>query len=148
DLPTIRTAGRFLFLTGGTIERAPIADRHPLDRARTNSAGFAGAVINAQMILKLARFVVGVAVIRKRRAAPADGVAKQLRNQPRQYCHLAPRQTMRARGRLDAGERENLIRIDIAEAGDDLLVEKQIADAPLGCAGKTKKILGVQRRIE
>jgi hypothetical protein len=52
-----------LFLTLGAIEHAAIADSEPFDRARTNPAALAGAVIDAQMVLKFAGPIIGVAVV-------------------------------------------------------------------------------------
>ena len=39
---------------------------------------------------------------------------------------------MRARGWLDAGQCQDLVGVDIAKAGDNLLIEEQVANAALG----------------
>jgi hypothetical protein len=72
---TIGTVGTPIsFLAGRTVKPATIADRNPLYRARTTAALFAAPVIDIQMMLKLAALVVSVAVVRKRRAAPANRI--------------------------------------------------------------------------
>ena len=87
-------------LARGAIKSAAIADGDALDDARTDAAFFAVAVVNSQVILKLARLVVGIAVIRKRRAAPADRVLEQARDRAGDSLNLPARQTARARRRL------------------------------------------------
>ena len=63
SLPTRRYTIEPLFLTCRTIKSTAIADGDPLNGARADAAGFAIAVVDAQMILKLARLVVGVAIV-------------------------------------------------------------------------------------
>lgn len=52
-----------LFLAGGTVKRAAITDRNPLDDRPAASAFFALAIVNAQVALKFAALVIGGAVI-------------------------------------------------------------------------------------
>ena len=60
------------FLAGRTIEGAAITDGNSFDRARAKTAFLSAAIVNSQMILKLAELVVGIAIVRKRGPAPAD----------------------------------------------------------------------------
>ena len=64
------------FLTCRTIKSTAVANGDSLDRAGANPAGFTLAVVDTQMILKFAGLIVGVAIIRERRAAPLNSVMK------------------------------------------------------------------------
>src|ERR1041384_7229143 len=61
-----------LFLTRRAIKDTAVSKGDSFDRARTDPAVFAVAVVDPQVILKLAVLVIRVAVIRKRSAAPAN----------------------------------------------------------------------------
>src|SRR5437879_4331862 len=98
-----------LFLTHRTIKRAAVADGNALDRARTNPAALTVAVIDSKMFLKLARFIVGIAIVGKRRAAPANRVTHQLGDRCRDRLTLLARQALRARGRSNAAESAALV---------------------------------------
>src|SRR3990170_2993554 len=80
------------FLTYRAVKRAPVADGDAFDDVGATPALLAVAVIDAQMVLKFAALVVGVAVVRKRRAAPADRVAKQSGNGSSDRLNLFSRQ--------------------------------------------------------
>src|SRR5262249_17722076 len=65
-------SGEHLFLTRWTIKRAAVSQGNSFDRAGTDAAVFAIPVVDPQVILKLAVFVIRVSIIGKRSAAPAD----------------------------------------------------------------------------
>src|ERR671924_788467 len=90
-----------LFLARRAVERAAIANGHALDHPRTKPAGLSAAIVNSEVILKLSRSIVRIAIVGKRRAAPANGVAKQPRNGLGKGTDLPARQPMRPRRRLD-----------------------------------------------
>ncbi len=100
------------------------------------------------MVLKFTGLVVGIAIVGKRRAAPADRIAQESKNRRRDRADLLAAQPVRARGRFDTRQRENLVGVNVAESGDDLLIEQKIANAPFRRAGKTKQIRAVEPGIE
>jgi inner membrane protein len=69
-----RSASRRIhsFLAGRTIESAAVADGNSLNRARAEAAFLPVAIVNPEMILKLTELIIGVAIVRERRPAPAD----------------------------------------------------------------------------
>src|SRR5215467_14400137 len=70
-----RFQGSPLLLAHRAEERRPSILRDPLDGAPASlrNTGFALAVIDAEMVLEIARLAVGLAVIAQRRAARLDG---------------------------------------------------------------------------
>src|SRR5215510_15652845 len=52
-----------LFLTGRAVVSAAIADGHSLDRAGTDPAWFAVAIVDPQMVLEFAALVIGIAIV-------------------------------------------------------------------------------------
>src|SRR6185436_10485762 len=73
---------------------------------------------------------------------------QQIWNRLRDDGNLSARQPARARRRLDAGNGKNLVGVNVAEPGDDLLVEQQVADAPVRGACESKQIFAAERGIE
>src|SRR3989304_3239106 len=114
------------FLTYRAVKRAPVADGDAFDDVGATPALLAVAVIDAQMVLKFAALVIGVAVVRKRRAAPADGVAQQLGGRGGDGSDLPARQPPSARRRPDARAEQNFIGINIPQTRDYLLVQQQV----------------------
>ena len=80
-----------LFLAGRTIERAAVSDRHALDKTRTSPARLAIAIINSQVTLEFAGFIVGISIVGKRCATPPDRVAQQAGNGLRELLNLLAR---------------------------------------------------------
>src|SRR3989304_4534839 len=136
------------FLTYRAVKRAPVADGDAFDDVGATPALLAVAVIDAQMVLKFAALVVGVAVVRKRRAAPADRVAQQSGNGSSDRLNLFSRQAVGPLGRPDAAQRKNLVGVNVSESRDDLLIEQKIANAPLRRSGESKQIFAGETWIE
>src|SRR5258707_915568 len=126
-----------LLLTHRTEKRRPPVLHDPLDLAAASrrNALFALAVIDAEMVLEIAKLAIGPAVIAQRRSAGLYGVIEH---------RLDGVNQRRRRGVRGAGARRNgggaplrrqprpvqgLARIDVAEAGHDGLVEKRRLEA-------------------
>ena len=67
-----------LFLARRAVEGAPVSQDDSLDQTVTFSAWLGFAVIDSEMVLKIAKFVVGIPVIRKRSPTPANRLAEDL----------------------------------------------------------------------
>ena len=141
--PTLRSP-----LTRRAVKRAPVADGDALDDVRANPAFLSVPVVNPQMVLKLAALVVSIAVIGKRRTAPADRVAEQIGNGSSDRLNPLSRQAVGPLGRPDAAQRKNLVGVNVAESRDDLLIEQKIANAPLRRSGEPKQIFRRESWIE
>ncbi len=115
-----------LFLARRTIKSAPVADGDSLDWARAETALLSVAVVDPQLMLKLTELVIGVAIIRKRRAAPADRFVQDCGNHPGDFSYLGPREPAGAGCRSNADAAKDLIRVDIADSRHSLLIEQKI----------------------
>src|SRR3974390_1532458 len=120
------------FLAHRTIEgRAAILD-DALDRtpAARRPAWFAGARVNADVVLKHAELAIGEPVIAQRRAAVLDRLRQHRLDavdQPRGvfvWCAVAYGKRRGAPLRLQVGAMQRLADIDVAKPGDDALIEQ------------------------
>jgi hypothetical protein len=114
------------FLARRTIKSAPVADGDSLDRARAETTLLSIAVVDPQLMLKLTEVVLGVAIIRKRRAAPADRFVQDGGNHRGDFFYLGPREPAGAGCRSDTDPAKDLIRVDIADSRDNLLIEQKV----------------------
>src|SRR5438445_10571668 len=115
-----------LFLARRTIKSAPVADGDSLDWARAETALLSVAVVDPQLMLKLTELVIGVAIIRKRRTAPADRFVQDYGNDPADFFYLGPHESARAGCPTHADASEDLIRVDIADCNHSLLIEHKV----------------------
>jgi hypothetical protein len=76
--------------------------------------------------------VVGVDVISQGGSARRDGLSQSLFDRAIQPRDLVERKIVRWGKRMDPGEEEALVGVDVSEAGDDGLVEECRLDRPPG----------------
>src|SRR5690606_21252397 len=93
------------------------------------AAGLARAIVNAEMMLKIAKRAVGLRIVAQRGAAGGDRLLKRLADRRGEPLRRRPRAGMgqRAGGpqRREAGAMQRFANINIAEAGDERLVEQR-----------------------
>src|SRR5712692_3005099 len=116
-------------LAGRAIEGAAVSQRDSFDRAWADPALFPVAIVDSKMILELAKLIVGVAIVGKRGAAPADRFTQDPRNHGRNPFHLFSCQPRRSRHRPDARAAKDFVRVDIPDTRDHLLVQEEIPNS-------------------
>ena len=139
---------RVLTLTGRTVTRAAISQRDAFNFSRADPAGFAAPIINAEMVLKLAELVVGVAVIRKRSSAPANRLPQHGTNHACSLRDFSAGQALRPRRRPYANTAENFVRVDIPDTRDYLLIQEQVTNPAGGFPRERIKVIGSEAVIE
>src|SRR5581483_11885024 len=116
------------FLAARAVKGAAVSDRHAFYRSAARAALLPLAIVDPEMLLKVAILVVGVAIIGKRCAAPADRLAQNLRRSFRDTFNLGAAELPRPRSRPHAGVKKDFVGVDVAETGDGRLIDQQIAD--------------------
>ena len=91
-------------------------------------AELALAVVNGEAMLEIPEFAVGLRVIAQRRAAGGDGIVQNIANGHDQTLGPSPRYAGRFAPWRHAGPPQRLRHIDIAESGDDPLIEQRRLD--------------------
>src|SRR5688572_24179997 len=95
-----------------------------LDRCFAAGAGFTFAVVDAVEALEGAGVAVGVHVVAERAAAVSDRAAEDLLDGASQVRHLLAREVAGEGEGVDLRNVERFIYIDVAEAGEESLVEQ------------------------
>jgi hypothetical protein len=129
--PTLQSWPAVLFLARRAIERAAVSKRDSFDRTWTHATRFTVAIVDPQMILKLAVSVVGVAIVRERRAAPADRFTQDGGNHESDSRHFLPGKPGGAGCGSDTHAAKNFVGVNISYARDHLLVQQEIPNPPL-----------------
>src|SRR5215204_5426727 len=120
-------------LTARAVEgRAARLDEPPHGRAAAlRRAALALAVVDAERMLEIAERAVRLRVVAQRRAAGLDGLAQHradlLRQATGALARIAGGRRERARGgfRMQPGPEQRLADIDVAEPGDQALIEER-----------------------
>src|SRR5205823_2065152 len=95
------------------------------DRGAAARAGLAGAAVDQEAILERAAGTVDVAEVVDRRALGLDAGAERLLDPDAQALPVAGGEPAGRPQRMDPGPEEGLVGIDVAHAGDSLLVEHE-----------------------
>src|SRR3954452_10057827 len=100
------------------------AQNDSLDRSSARRTRLPRAVVNAMEQLETTGHPVRVHVVAQATAAVLDRAAEDALDRPIQSPDVVLAQVARRARRVNAGEEERLVHIDIAEAGDQPLVEQ------------------------
>ena len=90
---------------------------------------FAGALVNAVAKLKLAALAIGIYVIGNGRAAQSDGFQEHSADGAMEIAELARLERRRQSHGMDSGSPQTFVRVDVAHAAQDALVEQERFDA-------------------
>lgn len=107
--------------------RAALTDNQPLDFCSAGRAGFAGAPVDAEMILELTAAVNPV----NAGAVASDAFLERFPDRGPQMRGLFLRDLVGPGEWMQFGAVQGLICVDVAETGDELLVEEQRLELPL-----------------
>jgi len=123
-------------------------DHEAPDRPAATTAGFAGALVNAQALGVIAGAALDVNVVAEARALELHGVLQDFPDCPEKAAGLPGGNPAGLRQRMDAGHKERLIRIDVAKPGQQLLVHQPTLDgAAAGAHGAQELLLGHLLRV-
>src|SRR5690349_16603954 len=109
--------------------RAALSNDDLLDWCAAARAGLALAVVDIEMFLVGAWLTVAVAIIAQGAATVLKPLKQRQANAGVQPCDLAIVQAIAGAQRVQLSIPERLIGVDIANAGDDFLVEQQRLEA-------------------
>ena len=108
--------------------RAPLADHDAAQRPSAPRTGCAGALIHVEELLHLA-VALGRGVVVDGRAAPLDALGEHLADGQVEAALVI---RMKARGSaewMQSGAPERLVRVDVADTGDERLVKQERLEA-------------------
>src|SRR4051812_19959716 len=120
-----------------------LAHRRAADRAR-----LALAAVDEELVLEGALDAVGMAEVVDRRTARAEARLERRDDRVAQRGDLAALQRARAAQRMDAGAKERLVGVDVADARDAALVQQQRLDRRAPLARLQVEVLGREVRAE
>src|SRR6056297_2859473 len=114
-----------LSLTTRAVEARParLDDAAHLARAAGSAAGGAFAAVNVETVLKITKFAIGPAEVAQRGAAGLDGLNQHRPHPFGEPGHARGRHRPGAAAGRYPGPVERLADIDIAQPGDDSLIE-------------------------
>lgn len=96
--------------------------------AAGRGAGLTLAVVDAESMLEVAQFAAGLAVVAQGRSAGFDGFGQHLADDRHKAGAAFGRQLARKLLGRDAGAEQDLADIDIAKAGDEVLIQQRRFD--------------------
>ena len=102
--------------------RRAAAEHNALDRGFASAAGLPRPVVNAMLLLIAAFDAIAIHVIPQAAPAIAQGAQRQLDGTV-QPLHFVFRQLIGGRERMNRGEEKRFIRVDIADARHDRLIQ-------------------------
>lgn len=105
-------------------------DDFPSNRRATAEAGFSLSAVDCKAILKGAFFAVSLGKIPDGGSLTADGFVKDRRNGAKKIPFFGTGEGQEFPFRVDATSKEDFAGVDIADAGNFVLVEEEILDAP------------------
>ena len=105
--------------------RRPPGEANALDRAAATGARLARSAVDAELVLVSALQAAPADVVADRRAARFDGSRQDAPDGGQYPVGFGRRQRCPKPARVDAGRTTRLVRIDIADTGEDGLVEKE-----------------------
>ena len=103
----------------------PRAEDDAADGGFAAGAGFGLAVVDAVDFLEVAWVSVGVAVVAEGAAAVVDGAVQDFFDRPRKAADLLTAEAVGGSSRVDAGIEQGFIRVDVADAGEEFLIEQR-----------------------
>ena len=115
-------------------------DDDALDGALTRGARLAFPRIDPMKVLEFAGVAVGIHVVAEGTAAAADGAAEDLFHAAREPADAIERQVAAAGERVNARREERFVDVNVAEAGDEVLVEQCGLDRAAGLRQAAKEL--------
>lgn len=116
------------------------------DHSATHSTGLARALVDTMLQLEKAADSICIHVIRDRRTAKGDGLLQHLSKSLAQALELHTREPAGAAPRTQPGTEEAFIRIDIAHARQQLLIEQGRLHRKLAFMEKCSKLLRINAK--
>src|SRR5439155_10451949 len=107
----------------------------PSDRRAADAARLARAVVDPELVAVSARLVPQRAVHAERRAEARDRLVQHRADLGRDRLPLVSPQRARPAPRIHPRAVQDLARVDVADAGDLLLIEQEVLDAELEVLG-------------
>jgi len=118
------------------------------DRRLAAAARLAGALVDVELLAKIARCAVRVHVVAERRPALADRVAQHVANRLDDPLPLGAADAPRGPAWPHAGTEQRLACIDVADAYDRVLIHEEQLDRDLATACARREIFGVELPVE
>ncbi len=87
-------------------------------------------------------FAIGIDVVAQGAAAMVDGAAENELDRPIQSKDLLAGEQIAGSGGINAGMKERFIGVDVADAGEDALIEKGSFNGAAGFGKAFEKLLG------
>lgn len=132
--------GRSALALGTVMGSAP-GNQNSTNRRLAAQAGQAGAKVDAVLELKEPPLAIGVNVIGDRRAAESNGVRQDFAQRQPQAVKLGAGDAVGTPPRANAGMKEAFVRVDVAHAGQQRLVQQSCLDAQTPPAKKCGKFV-------
>lgn len=120
---------------GGTLGEDGVGQRRAAGEARQ-----VATAVHAMRLGGGARAAQGVDVVAERAAALGDGGVKHLTDALGERVPLAGVEVAGRGERMEPGEEERFVRVDVADAGEDGLVEQDGLDGTGGAAGGVEQL--------
>src|SRR3954452_1343788 len=111
------------------------------DRAAAAHARLTLAQVDEEAVLERPAHPSGVAEVVDGRALRRDAELERLDHRVAQGARLLAREAVRAAQRVDAGAEQRLVGVDVADAGDPLLVEQHRLDRRAAADGQRVQVL-------
>ena len=119
---------------------AAATDHDALDGRAANAAGLAGARVDVVVELKEARNTIGVHIVGDRGATQSNRFSEDFIQSGAQSTKLSSGETTRMAAGANAGMEERLVRVDIADAVEQRLVEQRSLDRRLALAEERDEV--------
>ena len=123
------------------------ADDDPLDRPPAARARFAGALVDLQVLLHRA-VAVGRRVVVDRASAAHDGLGQDPPDLVVQVPLVGGSQRPGRPERMEPGRPQRLVGVDVADAGDERLVEQERLEPARPLAQPAPEVAHRERRVE
>lgn len=127
-------------LTGGTVDGGAAADENFLERCAAVEAGLAGAAVDFVFELEEASNAVGIDVVGYGGAAELDGVVKDVDQGGTEAGELRAGELTGPAARANAGAKEALVGVDVANAVEQRLAQQSGLDGELAAAKERGKL--------
>ena len=121
-------------LAVGAVVGAAAGEDDALDGRFADEAGFSEALIDAVLELEEAADAVGVDIIGDRGAAEPDGAFEDFAQGEAEALEFISSQAPSRSARPNAGAEETLVGVDVADAGEEGLVEQSGFDGEFAAA--------------
>lgn len=129
-------------LAGRTEHRCPLLHTRSLQGHSTGMAWAAGSPIDAMQALETSPAPIGGAMVLDGASTKLDCLGQHRPNRPGEAVDRVGIEAVRPHARMHARAKERLVRVDVADAGDDRLVEQRRLDRPSGAAKTLRQFLG------